>query len=458
MQAKLNSSKINELRREAAKAGKPAHGFDSHIEGLAIVVYPSGKGAWRIDYREPRTGQRRRRKIGKYPALTVVQAREVASEKFQRIAIGLDPFAEPKQDDRITVERAWKRYVAEYLSNRSKKYRYDADGYGRREIVPRFGSIDIADLARGELLTHIDKRRAETRAAGDTLYRHCHAFLEWCVDVELIEANPIAKKRLGRRGRARGSERGRTNRRARSLINSHRGDEDLGRVLAAAEIGREAGKILPLEIRPSEIYCDATIVLLATGKRLSEVLEAPVKEFDGQNTIWTIPPERRKGIRSDTPADKCKPEVVPLFGLAREVVARRRGTVAGPFVFSVDGSRPYSNISTNTEALLKLAGVEGVVHHDYRRTISTKLASWRFGAEVRHAVLGHVGALDGDELDGVYNLHTYAEEKGEALERWDGYLAELQAEWVPILLAELRGKDIEIADLTGAATGGSLVH
>lgn len=458
MQAKLNSSKINELRREAAKAGKPALGFDSHIEGLAIVVYPSGKGAWRIDYRDPGTRRRHRRKIGKFPALTVTQAREVVAEKFQRLALGIDPFEEPQDDDTLTVERAWERYLSEYMSNRSEHYRDDAEGYGRREIIPRFGGIAIADLSRGELLAHIDKRRAETKAAGDTLYRHCHAFLEWCVDLELIETNPIAKKSPGRRGRARGSERGRTNRRDRSLINSARGDEELGRVLAAAAIGREDGTSLPVGMRPSPVYCDGTLVLLATAKRLAEVFEAPAKEFDRENAVWTIPPERRKGIRADTPADKWKPEVVPLFGLAREIVSRRRIAVDGPFVFSVDGSRPYSNFSKNTKALLKLARVEDVVHHDYRRTVSTKLASWRFGAEVRHAVLGHVGALDGDELDGVYNLHSYSDEKGEALEKWDEYLTALQAAWVPKLLRELREKGLDLRGVIGAIEAPPVVH
>ena len=88
MKAKLNNSKISQLQSEAANKGNPAEGHDSQTEGLGIVLHPSGKGVWRIDYRDPISGKRRRRKIGKFPALTVVHARQVASEKFQRVALG----------------------------------------------------------------------------------------------------------------------------------------------------------------------------------------------------------------------------------------------------------------------------------------------------------------------------------------------------------------------------------
>ena len=59
-------------------------------------------------------------------------------------------------------------------------------------------------------------------------------------------------------------------------------------------------------------------------------------------------------------------------------------------------------------------------------------------------MLGHVGALDGDELDGVYNLHTYADEKADALDRWDEFIRALRNEWVPVLLSELAEGGIEI--------------
>jgi hypothetical protein len=456
MKAKLNNSKINQLTQKAARTGKPAEGHDTQISGLGIVVYPSGAGAWRIDYEDPRTGKRARKKFAVYPALTLAQARQTASQLFQRVALGLDPFA-PTEGDELTVRGAWDRYLKEHMANCSVRYRGEAKGYGRREILPNFGHIPLSNVSRSELLGYIDKRRAETRAAGDTLYRYCHAFLEWCVDLDLLDTNPIAKRRSAGR-RNRGTSRGKTNVRTRTLVSSKHGDEELGRWIAAAELARALGGDLPVSLRPSPIYCDGTITLLATGKRLEEVFEAPMAEFDLRNGIWVIPPERRKGIRVDTPPEKILPEVLPLFTIAREVVSRRARTHADEFVFSTSGARPYSTFDRNKKRLLALAGIEDVVHHDLRRSITTKLASLKFGAEVRHAVLGHVGALGRDELDGVYNLHTYAEEKAEALEQWDDYLQSLRREWMPKLAAELTKKGIDASEFVLAETGTTLIH
>jgi hypothetical protein len=440
MKAKLNNSKISQLGSDAVRKGKSAEGHDTQIDGLGIVMHPSGKGVWRINYRDPKTGERRRKKFGKFPALSIAQARLIASDKFQQIALGIYPFAAP-ENEVLTVEKAWNRYLAEYMSNRSEKYQLEARGYGRRDIIPKFGDVVMTDLSRGDLLAYIDTRRSEKKAAGDTLYRYSHAFFEWCLDFDLIEVNPIAKKRAGGRGRDRGADRGRTNRRDRVLS-----DEELGRWLAAATLARDIGEFLPTSIRPSPIYCDATLMLFATGKRLMEVIEAPMREFEIGEHIWIIPPERRKGIRCDTPPEKRKPEVVPLFDLASEVLNRRKRSVPHEFVFSLDGKRPYKTLSRNTERLLALARVKDATHHDFRRTITTKLASWKLGAEVRHAVLGHVGALDGDELDGVYNRYSYADEKADALESWDEFLKKLREEWVPVLISELTGKGVEIPE------------
>ena len=106
---KLNNAKISELKSEAAERGRPAEGHDTQIDGLGIVLHPSGKGVWRINYEDPITRRRRRKKFGYFPALAITQARQIASEKFQMVALGLDPFASPDDNGALTIERAWKR-------------------------------------------------------------------------------------------------------------------------------------------------------------------------------------------------------------------------------------------------------------------------------------------------------------------------------------------------------------
>jgi integrase len=73
------------------------------------------------------------------------------------------------------------------------------------------------------------------------------------------------------------------------------------------------------------------------------------------------------------------------------------------------------------------SGVGDFRPHDLRRTINSWLASRPGGAEpleVRDAILGHRPR----GLESVYNVHSYADEKRAALERWASHVARLVAE------------------------------
>jgi integrase len=53
--------------------------------------------------------------------------------------------------------------------------------------------------------------------------------------------------------------------------------------------------------------------------------------------------------------------------------------------------------------------------HDLRRTLGTRLAELRIPKEIRDRVLNHA---PGDVGSKHYNLHDYADEKRDALNRW----------------------------------------
>jgi integrase len=53
--------------------------------------------------------------------------------------------------------------------------------------------------------------------------------------------------------------------------------------------------------------------------------------------------------------------------------------------------------------------------HDLRRTVETRLAELRIPKEIRDRVLNHA---PGDVGSKHYNLHDYADEKRDALNRW----------------------------------------
>jgi hypothetical protein len=63
------------------------------------------------------------------------------------------------------------------------------------------------------------------------------------------------------------------------------------------------------------------------------------------------------------------------------------------------------------------SGVSGWVIHDLRRTLATGMQKLRIELQVTEAVLNHKSGTRAG-IVGVYQVHQYADEKREALERW----------------------------------------
>jgi len=96
----------------------------------------------------------------------------------------------------------------------------------------------------------------------------------------------------------------------------------------------------------------------------------------------------------------------------------------GPFVFSVDGKRPYAGTRRLKVIIDRNAKVKDWVFHDLRRTVRSGLAEIGIAEEIAERVLNH--AQRG--IDRVYNRHAYAAEKRVALNAWADRVAYLVSE------------------------------
>lgn len=160
-------------------------------------------------------------------------------------------------------------------------------------------------------------------------------------------------------------------------------------------------------------------LLLVLGQRRTEVAAARWDEFDLSDKLWVIPRDRMKSGRA---------HAVPLSGMAIEIIGRLPRT--GAFLFP---GRPsggvevaissFGQIKHKTDALNREAGHElpRWTFHDLRRTCRSGLSRLRIPSEVAEAVLAHVfpGVV------GIYDRHSYLDEKRDALERWAGLLRDI---------------------------------
>ena len=124
-------------------------------------------------------------------------------------------------------------------------------------------------------------------------------------------------------------------------------------------------------------------------------------ELSDGGTVWTIPGSRYKS---------GKDVVIPLSAAAQEIIAAQ--PVLGDFVFTTNGSRPLGDFDGRKADLDKIAGLDGYVLHDLRRTSRTLLSRAGISADIAEMCLGH--ALGG--VRGTYDRFAYLDQKREAFE------------------------------------------
>jgi integrase len=165
---------------------------------------------------------------------------------------------------------------------------------------------------------------------------------------------------------------------------------------------------------------------MLTGQRRDEVASLDWKELDRGRRLWVLPSHRAKNN---------KPHLVPLGDLTINVLDEVSGNDVWPrtgLVFSTTGRTPVSGFSKAKRRIdqFLIARLPSGVNllpwriHDLRRTTATGLQREGVRFEVTEAVLNHVSGARGG-IAGVYQRHDWADEKREALQKWDRHVAAL---------------------------------
>jgi integrase len=175
--------------------------------------------------------------------------------------------------------------------------------------------------------------------------------------------------------------------------------------------------------------------LILTGQRREEVAGMAWGEVAQDLSSWTIPASRAKTGAA---------HLVPLSTQVQVILRAAPRLGESDLVFP--GLRgPFSGFSKAKAALDKASGLRDWRLHDLRRTMATGLQRLGVRLEVTEAVLNHIaGSRAG--IVGVYQRHTWAEEKRAALNAWDEHVAavvegrEKAGNVTPIRLKTIGGK------------------
>jgi integrase len=375
--------------------------FDNlaNARGLALRVSKGGRKTWTLLFTPPGETKRARVTLGTYPATSLAQARTLAIEARGHLEQGQDPrvVLAARAAGAMTVAVL----IESFLDKHARPNLRSADEIERRlakNVTPVIGSIKVADLHRRDVNRVVDPvlKRASRVEAG-RVFEDLRTVLRWAVARGDLDHNPVdgMKKPAGSKPRQR--------------------------ILSDDEI-RSLWKGLPTSLARSKA-CQRIIKLgLLTAQRVGEICGMAIAELDLANGIWTIPAERSKNKHSHT---------VPLTGAALAVIREAIADAGGscPFVFPGKDRAHTPDDAT-------LAGRFGMPHwtaHDLRRTVVSGMGKLGIPPIVRGHIINHRSVTKAGVTLGVYDHYSYAEEKREALAKWEQHLLAITSG--PTLLA-----------------------
>ncbi len=358
---------------------------DSDTRGFTARCLPSGAISYGVRYRA--AGRQRWLALGTHGQITPAQARQLANKRIGEVADSRDPAAEREAQRakasctvNTILDSFIERHVRHLRTARQVERAFD------KYVRPHLGARSIYSLKRGDIVGLLDDIEDQHGARqADAVLAYLRKGFNWWSTRDENFLSPVIRGM----GRTNGSQR------ARSRILADVELRDLGRALDAAKVAEP----FPRLVR----------TLLLTGQRRSEVAQTQWSEIDGN--VWSMGERRGKGGAHSVPLTDA---VLRLLG-----PPRRDG-----YVFSTTGGRKAFGGFSKSKAALDdaIAEVRKAERrapmpdwrlHDLRRTARSLMS--RAGVDADHAerVLGH--AIPG--VRGVYDRHSYLEEKRVALER-----------------------------------------
>lgn len=421
--------KPNHRQILAAKplAGKKTRYRIAGVPGLWLYVSPTGVRTWYARYQigSGRARQERWFRIGDANSIELAKATQRAKAIVNAVDVEeRDPHAErtKRRADAMTFGDLFEEWYARYAAPKLARAETDRITY-RCHIERSLARQKVRDISRIEVGRFRDKvaKDATPHTSNRVMILVSRVF-NWALDEGLIEFNPAARLRRAapRRPRERVLATGDIPKFWTAL---DRMEMMTGEHMARAEKGRMLSPATRSILR----------LLLLTGQRRSEVVEARKLEFelDGPEPTWTIPGARTKN------------RLLHRLPLCPMAAAEFRKAIAAspeksPFVFPSPEDplkRPMSAEAV-TRAMARMIAemkIPTVSPHDLRRTVGTEMAKLGLPVHVRSLVLNH-SPMSRGITDAVYNRYAYDKEKREALKAWEDRLARLLAHEPPLAL------------------------
>lgn len=373
--------------------------------GMYLLINVDGAKYWRMDYRIYE--KRNTVAFGKYPEVTLIQAREKRKEARELLGAGKDPARDRDEKKQFaadaaanTFEKLAREWHANRLSAWSASTAKNTIDRLENDIFPEIGKIPIAEISHKQMIAAL--RKIEDRGAGEVARRlkaTCARVFSYANQHGIENRNPAA---------------------------------DLKDVLKPVKAGHFAA-IAPDELpafmsaireNNARLYIPTRIALrlmLLIFVRSSELRTTPWSEINLQTGDWVIPWQRMKRGKLTVNPDKTDHHVC----LSRQAVELLRElhtyTGGNKYLFpnQRDPQKPMSGDAIRMA--LNRMGYEGrMTTHGFRALAMTTLKE-KLG--YRHETVDRqLAHAQKDKIASAYDRAQFLDERKKMMQHWADYL------------------------------------
>ncbi|RNW28992.1 tyrosine-type recombinase/integrase [Citrobacter werkmanii] len=375
---------------DAAKPkDKPYRLLDSN--GLYLYVPVTGKKVWQLRYKLD--GKEKVLTVGKYPLMSLQEARDKAWLAKKDVSVGVDPVKAKKlsvKDNSFgSIYQEWYEHKKQVWS---EVYSTELSRMFQDDILPLIGEMDINEIEPMQILEVI--RRFEDRGAmerANKARRRCGEVFRYAIVTGRAKYNP-----------------------APDLADAMKGYRKKNYPFLPADQIPTFNKALA-GFSGSIVSRIATQVLQYTALRTKELRSMQWSNVDFETRTITIGEEVMKGRRVHLVP--MSDQVISLLETLKPVTQP-----ISSFVFAGrnDKTKP---ISENAVLLvIRQIGYEGLASgHGFRHQFSTIMNEHEWPADAIEKQLAHANS---GSIRGIYNHAQYMDKRREMMQWWADWLDE----------------------------------
>lgn len=350
--AKLDYAFVSTAECEPGK--KKTDWYDESITGFVLECRSTGGKTYYLRY-ENAAGKQKQHKIGRFQDVSIAAARKAAQRLRSDVVLGGDPGARKAEARSVPLYRELAEMHLADAKLHQRSYR-DTEMYMRRHILPKWGKVRLTDIGSRAVAQWLSEKQDEGFAPAT---------------VEKIRVIFGRSFVLGSRWDVPGCDKNPTRGIPRKPLNNAR-----ERFLTAEEAAR-----LRLAVAESQNPQLQHIVglLLLTGARVRELLDARWEHVDVERKAWFIPTSKTG-----------KSRYVPLSSAALAIVASLPRFKGCPWLVpNPETLKPFVSIRHGWLRATRVARLPGLRIHDLRHSAASFMVNSGVDLFAVGKVLGH---------------------------------------------------------------------